>query len=158
MHKIIEVPQDKYWVSKLEDCWESLVLSNEFDKEFFCKLSAKTYELFKLYFDVDKIPKELIRLISVIGAFVYTKKGDPFSDIDIARAVAEELLRQLEIDRKFEEAMEVNKNRGRKKKKEEYDEFFTVWYDEKKFQISTDTFDITPIMEAVEAAALNGSN
>ena len=70
MYKLIEIPEDKYWISKLEDCWESLVLSNEFDKDFFCKLSAKTYELFKLYFDVDKIPKELIRLVSSFHMFV----------------------------------------------------------------------------------------
>lgn len=151
MNKIIEIPEDKYWVSKLEDCWESLVLSNEFDKDFFCKLSAKTYELFKMYFDVDKIPKELIRLISVIGAFVYTKKGVPFSYTDIACVVAEELLRQLEMDRNFEEAMEYNKRRGRRKRKKESDEIFTVWYEEKKYQISSDTFDITPIMNHEEA-------
>lgn len=150
MHKLIEIPEDKYWVSKLEDCWESLVLSNEFDKEFFGKLCARTYELFKLYFNVDDIPKELVRLISVIGAFVYTKKGVPFSDTDIACVVAEELLRQLEKDRKFEEAMEYNKNRGRRKKKEENEDVFAVWYEEEKYQISAVTFDITPIMNHEE--------
>lgn len=65
--------------------------------------------------------------------------------------MAEELLRQLEMDRKFEEAMECNKNGGRKKRKKESDEFLTVWYEEKKYQISSDTFDITPIMNQEEA-------
>lgn len=43
MAKLIEVPRDEYWVSKLEDCWEELVLSNSFSNDFFAWL-CETYE------------------------------------------------------------------------------------------------------------------
>ena len=134
MVKLIEVPRDEYWISKLEDCWEEIVLSDDFNKVFFCKLSSRTYELFRHYLNIDKIPKELIRLISIMGAFIYNKKGVPFSDADIASEVAKTLLCLLECDNEIQEILN------------EEESALILCYEEKKYLISTNTFDFSQIV------------
>ena len=139
MVKLIEIPRDEYWVSKLEDCWEELVVSNSFNNDFFCELCARTYELFRHYLDVDRIPKELIRLISIMGAFIYNKKGTPFSNADIASAVAKTLLCLLECDNELDEIVNVK------------EEILILLYEEEKYPISTNTFDFSQIINREEA-------
>ncbi len=147
MVKLIIIPEDEYWISKLEDCWEVLLASDDFDEDFFCKLCSKTYELFRHYYDTDKIPKELIRLISVMGTFAYNKKGQPFSNVDIACVVTTELLSQLESGN---ECRKVIKSPVTGKILKNCEDFFSVLYEDEKYQISTTTFDITPIINREE--------
>ena len=140
MFDINNIPNDKYNVLKLEECWKEITFSDKFDEKFFCSLCHKTYELF-IEFKNDDIPKQLIQLIAVMGTFVHMNKGEVFTVTDIASVVAKKLLASLENNFnyviKIPETNQIIENNT---------DYIPIYYNEKFFQISTATFDFAPIV------------
>jgi hypothetical protein len=133
------VPNDKYDVSGLVQCW-NYVRKNISDIEtaYFSELAVKTYELFLVYNEEDVIPKELIYLTSSLSQFKNVNNYDKYSTPDIIVKVTLMLLDRLINGFNFTHFTE-------NKKWEFKDNSFGIMYHEDLYYLDATTFDISPI-------------
>lgn len=136
---MIRIPDDKFDIAALEECWKNAV-NDSFDEAWFCKLAAKTYELFCEYRTSDNIPKSLVSLISYMGAFAKFREGELYEPEDIAACIADELVWQLCNGFKLVKSTD-NKNIEFSK------DYISITYGIEAYQLDTNSFDIASVKE-----------